>query len=120
MDNNELKKPAVFSVETDEKNDRIITYKGKEIKIDPNPCGKIISDEPISPIDLLAEIGEDYEGIDEDISWEEFEEKFPDIWTYPLTDMDECLFNNSKAAIVRFFDQTKEGGSTFRVCQVEE
>ena len=79
--------------------------------------GNIIGDEIYSPLDLLAHCGYDYEDVDEEISLEEFEEAYPNLWTYPLTDMGECLRNNKEAMIVRFFEPTKEDGFVYRVCQ---
>ena len=92
------------------------------LKDEENTLGKIISDEIYSAQDLVAEVyGEDVaEGISEDISWEEFEESFPGTWTYPLSEMDECLRNNEDAVIVRFFDQSKEDGFVYRVADLNE
>ena len=82
--------------------------------------GKIIGDGIYSPLDLLAHCGYDYENVDEEISLEEFEEAYPNLWTYPLSDMDECLRNNAEAMIVRFFEPTEEDGFVYRVCQAVE
>ena len=87
---------------------------------DEDEFGKVIGDEIYSPLDLLAHCGYDYENVDEDISWEEFEEAYPNLWTYPLSDMTECLRNNDEVMIVRFFDQSKEDGFVYRACQASE
>ena len=103
---------------------KVVVIGEKELELvleeEEEEFGKIIGDEIYCPLDLLAHCGYDYENVDEDISLEEFEEAYPNLWTYPLSDMDECLRNNHAAIIVRFFDQSKEDGFVYRVCQADE
>lgn len=97
-----------------------------KLKDEENALGKIVSDEIYSVHDLIAVVYPEEEAAKligntyEDISLEEFQEKFPNIWTYPLTEMDECLRNNEEVAIVRFFDPTKEDGFEYVVADLNE
>ena len=90
-----------------------------EIEKQNNP-GKIVEDRIYSALDLLALYYDVEDDSLEDISLKEFEEQFPDIWTYSLMDMDECLRNNNQAVIVRFFDQSKPDGFEYRVAEVPD
>ena len=107
-----------MSTQNNNEDKKVVVIGEKELELVlEEEFGKIIGDEIYSPLDLLAHCGYDYENVDEDISLEEFEEAYP---TYPLSDMDECLRNNREAMMVRFFDQSKEDGFIYRVCQAVE
>ena len=91
-----------------------------EVEEENDEFGIIVGDDIYSPIDLLEHCGYDCKNVNEKMSWQEFEELYPDLWTYPLTNMIECLRNNDEVMIVKFFDPSTENGFIYRACQASE
>lgn len=85
--------------------------------LENDELGTIIDDNVLTPLDLLALHGIDTEDMDDDITFSEFSEKYPNIWTYCLTDIIEALINNDELVLVRFFPEDQQE-STYRVCEV--
>ena len=65
----------------------------------------IISGEIITPQELLTKLDLRFDGmIPDKITWNEFEDKFPDNWTYPLDEITHLIDERIYVYICRFDD----------------
>ena len=79
--------------------------------------GEIVSDEAVNPLDVLAAHGINTDNLDDDMTFDEFSDNYPDIWTYCLTDLMECLMNCRCVVLVRFMTSDQEN-DVYRFAEV--